>query len=152
MLHRHSDGLFIDRDCCEDGTIMRIAGWGAKDSKSNFAPTLQEATTRFKSTNSCKKEWILSCINPFVVCAGSIENPSTLCNGDTGAPMILSGGTDDILIGIGIVESGSDCEDRPPQFLKIAPHLEWIVENVPSLSKRRIPNAANNLFIRETLN
>lgn len=124
----------LDRRCCDDGTKMRIAGWGSTSDSSGYADDLQVAEVTYISRKRCLAHSDFESINPTSVCAGGLDESATLCRGDDGAPLMLTGGSDDILIGIGFADTYGGCEGRTAQYQRIAFFLPWIKENVPSLS------------------
>jgi len=115
---------------------MRIYGWGSELSNSPFSDELQTGSVEYTKKKTCIEQFECTYINPTAVCAGGSTVGSQLQRGDDGTPMILTGGEEDVLIGIGFHESVSGCREGTSQFLRITFFMKWIKSHVPDIEQR----------------
>lgn len=103
---------------------MRVTRWEAESEKGGYSKELLVEEVSYISKKQCKKRYENK-LNKYVVCAVNNANKAALSHGDNGVPMMFTCGAEDILIGLGLIGSRV-LEDKPSQFLKVEPFLEWI--------------------------
>ena len=142
-----------------------IAGWGLTSDTASSTPNYpQQATTELWPQNYCQQ------IEPLVfdpateICAGGPGAAAapvypSVCNGDSGGPLILygTGGTwTDRLLGITDYGSDIGCEASPNVFQDIPSHLGWITRvtglgSVPVTGAHQLRSGHTNATIRVML-
>ena len=86
----------------------------------------------FMSRKKCIKKDGFEDLSTEFICAEGDKRGSAPCRGDSGSPLILSGGAEEVLIGILPANSvDARCRgDKPTPFVKIAAFLDWIKDNM----------------------
>ena len=83
----------------------------------------------YVSKKECRERYGVQGLNPVSICAGNDETGvgAALCRGDDGTPLIMTGGAEDILIGLGFSNTSGGCDGgQPAEFLKVAFFMRWI--------------------------
>lgn len=109
------------------GTDAIAIGNGfTNDSDKKVPPILQYTELKTMSRFSCVLKWPSLILRQSVVCAKGEEHRS-VCNGDSGGPLIAA--SNKSLIGVASFASAKGCESGYPQvFTRISYYQKWIKE------------------------
>ncbi|KAI8774159.1 fibrinolytic enzyme, isozyme C [Biomphalaria glabrata] len=127
-----NSALYFNTECT-------ITGWGiTKEGTQNIPNYLQKGETTLISTMECETYWPIMReeLNAgTIICVlDKYESPSrstTICNGDSGGPL-LCGPNRDVLVGIAVAKI-SNCDGTWPQFyLDISRFRSWVANKLSS--------------------
>jgi len=121
----------------EGDRLWFVTGWGATAEKREISTILQQVQVDITSRKSCGEQWNIA-VPPSQVCATGSQDGSSICEGDSGGPLITR--RDGVWEQAAIVSSGSSvCGGSKPSFFTLINRnvLDWVAANVDS----KLPNS-----------
>lgn len=107
---------------------IAIGNGFTNDSDKKVPPILQYTELKTMSRFSCVLKWPSLILRQSVVCAKG-EDHRSVCNGDSGGPLISNQKSYKSLIGVASFASTKGCESGYPQvFTRISYYQKWIKE------------------------
>uniref|UniRef100_A0A1B0GM84 Uncharacterized protein n=1 Tax=Phlebotomus papatasi TaxID=29031 RepID=A0A1B0GM84_PHLPP len=110
--------------------LNQVAGWGWTEH--NFGPdALQKVTLDVITLSSCRDTWTADNITSAKMC--TLTTDKDTCNGDSGGSIFWTAPDNGLLYSIAHVDLGLQfcAREMPAINTRIAPNLEWILENSP---------------------
>jgi secreted trypsin-like serine protease len=121
-----------------DGTSGTVAGWGTLQEGGRTPDTLQQVSIPTISYQKCASQYGSSRINEQTqFCGGFDQGGKDSCQGDSGGPYFFQGRNGAVLQGV--VSWGAGCARAryAGVYARVANYLDWIQQNVNSLSSIR---------------
>lgn len=119
-----------------DGSIARIAGWGA--TRTSFPAKLRAAHVPVVSDRACANAYSAAFEPEYHVCAGWAEGGRDTCQGDSGGPLVVGGS----LVGITSFGAGCGRPGAPGVYTKIPAIRPWVMEQIRQHPKNVRPRSA----------
>lgn len=114
-----------------DGVFATVAGWGATEFQNNipfaFASNLQQASVPIVTRAACNvPESYNGLIQPGQMCAGFINGGVDACVGDSGGPLYIGEGSDQVQVGITSFGAGCAVPNFYGVYTSVSDYIEWI--------------------------
>merc|ERR1711970_1457463 len=116
------------------GVVATVTGWGTTSLGGPTSETLLEVSVKVMSNTECRSKYSyqpLAVITDQMLCAMVDGGGKDACQGDSGRPLVTSGGTAGQNYElIGVVSWGDGCAgpDSPGVYSRVASQLAWITE------------------------
>ena len=114
------------------GTLATIAGWGLTSNNGQGSDVLKKLDAEIISNADCQTQ-LGSNILPVTICAGMQGSSQSICNGDSGGPLMVP--YRGRWLEVGIVSFGANICFQPTAFSRVSALSDYAIANIPVESR-----------------
>lgn len=111
----------------EPSTPARALGWGRTSLGGAISPLLRQVDLPLISNADCRTMLGESVVET-TICAGTQGTTQSICNGDSGGPLMVRDGEG--WAQVGLTSFGVNCQP-PMAFARVAPFMDWLKLRIP---------------------
>ena len=109
-------------------TPATAVGWGRTVFGGSISQDLRKVPLPLISNGACQ-QLLGDSVVPSTICGGTQGTTQSICNGDSGGPLLVASGSR--WIQVGITSFGTNCQP-PAAFARVSEFAEWIQRQVPA--------------------
>lgn len=118
-----------DENLALPGTTATVIGWGLTSNNGQGSPVLKKLEADIISNAECQT-LLGSNIRDVTICAGMQGSSQSVCNGDSGGPLLVPFGSR--WKEVGIVSFGANICFQPTAFARVSALVSYVDANVPA--------------------
>lgn len=111
----------------EPSTPARAIGWGRTSLGGAISPLLRQVDLPLISNAECRI-MLGESVVVTTICAGTQGTTQSICNGDSGGPLMVRDGEG--WVQVGLTSFGVNCQP-PMAFARVAPFMDWLRLRIP---------------------
>lgn len=111
------------------GTVARTIGWGLTSDGGLSSAVLKKLDAEIISNDECRTH-LEDSITDVIICAGKLGSTESICNGDSGGPLMVP--YRNRWIQVGIVSFGTGICYQPTAFARVTALVDYALGNVPA--------------------
>jgi len=111
------------------GTVARVIGWGLTSDGGQSSAVLKKLDAEIISNDECRTQ-LEDSITDVVICAGKRGSNESICNGDSGGPLMVP--YRNRWVQVGIVSFGTGICYQPTAYARVTALVDYALGNVPA--------------------